>query len=181
MRSAPLSEQYQIYARVKTTIGRRGFHMLSGAATDNRVFFRKSRRSVRIFQDTLEIKSGAPATGFRIKVEAQGNASVCDLYGLHVYINRNVFWLQLPLIRRCLRFASMSEGFRKCRSNIPEPILFVRPHRQRPPFPIFSKAIQSIPMHLQAGQGSSVRYFRQLDSQRCRSLFLARSDWQLLG
>lgn len=82
---------YKIYARVKTTDWSPWLpYAVWGSDGQSSFFSQVPDASVRIFQDTLEIKSGAPATGFQIKVEAQGNARVCDLYGLHVYINRNV-------------------------------------------------------------------------------------------
>lgn len=42
---------------------------------------------VKVFQDALEVLDGKKATGFQIKIIAEGSASLKSIHGLHVYTN----------------------------------------------------------------------------------------------
>jgi len=43
--------------------------------------------SVRVYQDALEVLDGKKATGFQVKIVAEGSAHVDKIHGLHVYTN----------------------------------------------------------------------------------------------
>ena len=42
---------------------------------------------VRVYQDIVEMKGGKEATGFRVKVETDGEADVTEIKSMHVYTN----------------------------------------------------------------------------------------------
>jgi hypothetical protein len=43
--------------------------------------------SVQVYQDIVQVGLGQQATAFQIKIVPEGDASLTDIYGLHVYIN----------------------------------------------------------------------------------------------
>lgn len=55
--------------------------------------------SARLHQDTLEMLNGKKATGFEIKITAEGNAAIDNIYALHVYTNGDKLQESIPFYK----------------------------------------------------------------------------------
>jgi len=82
----PDSGRYLFYASVKTEEWSPSLLYASWGSEGQQSFLNKSD-FVRIYQDAIEILDGRKATGFRIKIITEGNASLDQIYHLHVYTN----------------------------------------------------------------------------------------------
>jgi hypothetical protein len=55
--------------------------------SDGQSSFSQDAPQAKVYQDALEIKEGKKASGFQIKIECMGDASLDQVYGIHVYTN----------------------------------------------------------------------------------------------
>lgn len=86
----PSDGKYQFYVSVKTDEWSSCLLYASWGSDGQASYLSTtSDGPVRVYQDALEVLEGKKATGFQVHVVAQGNASLDQIQGLHVYTNGN--------------------------------------------------------------------------------------------
>lgn len=84
----PVEGKFNFYIRVKTDQWSPWLLYASWGNEGQSSFLRTSEESsIRIFQDTLEVKEGKKATAFHVKIITEGCSDLKNIYALHVYTN----------------------------------------------------------------------------------------------
>jgi Peptidase_C39 like family len=84
----PTNGRYLFYVRVKVDKWS-PWLLYSTWGSDGQSSFKNTAKGapIRVFQDALEVLEGRKATGFQIRVVLEGNSTLENIYGLHVYVN----------------------------------------------------------------------------------------------
>lgn len=84
----PLEGRFFFYVSVKTDHWSPWLHYATWGNDGQSSFdFKLTEAPVKVYQDAVEVLDGQKATGFQIKVVCEGEASLGELHGIHVYTN----------------------------------------------------------------------------------------------
>ncbi len=84
----PSAGKYLFYVSVKTKEWSPWLLYAAWGSEGQQSFSNKAENDpVRVYQDAIEVTEGNQATGFQIKIVTEGNASLNQVYHLHVYTN----------------------------------------------------------------------------------------------
>lgn len=84
----PSAGKYLFYVSVKTKEWSPWLLYATWGSEGQQSFLNKAEGDpVHVYQDALEVMEGNQATGFQIKILTEGDASLSQVYHLHVYTN----------------------------------------------------------------------------------------------